>query len=168
METTNQPVQEKEKKKRGGLIAWIFFALSLGGNGILLYLLNEEKSKVAEQIEIVKTVYVERDNVKNELLALKDEYATLQTNDTKLQAEIEAKKAEIDQLLQEAEKHKGDRYIIAKLKKETETLRQIMKGYVRTIDSLNTLNQNLIVEKNGVIKDLHAEKDKTKNLSKEK
>lgn len=168
METSNQPQQEKEKKKRGGLIAWILLVLSLGGNGILFYLLNQEKTKVAEQIEIVKTVYVERDNVKNELLALKDEYATLQTNDTKLQAEIEQKKAEIEELLKQAEKHKGDAYMIAKLKKETETLRQIMKGYIRTIDSLNTLNQNLIVEKNGVIKDLNAEKDKTKTLNKEK
>ncbi|MBK6522221.1 MAG: hypothetical protein IPG08_07755, partial [Sphingobacteriaceae bacterium] len=52
----------------------------------------------------------------------------------------------------EAKKHKGDAYFIAKLKKETETLRAIMQHYVVTIDSLNTLNQNLIVEKKNVIK----------------
>jgi hypothetical protein len=167
METTNQPQQE-EKKRRGGFIAWILFGLSLAVNGVLVYLWNTEKNKVAEQIEIVKTVYVERDNVKNELLALKDEYANLQTHDAKLQAEIEQKKLEIEELLKQAEKHKGDAYVIAKLKKETETLRQIMKGYIHTIDSLNTLNKTLIVEKNGVIRELNTEKDKTKTLNKEK
>ncbi|HWY33750.1 MAG TPA: hypothetical protein VNX68_03840, partial [Nitrosopumilaceae archaeon] len=155
MENTNKP--KEEKKKRGGLIAWILLLLSLGGNGIMFYLLNQEKDKVAEQVEIVKTVYVERDNVKNELLSLKEEYETLHTRDKKLQAEIDEKKLQIEQLLKEAEKHKGDAYVIAKLRKETETLRQIMKGYIHTIDSLNTLNQHLIVEKNGVIKDLNVE-----------
>jgi hypothetical protein len=71
-------------------------------------------------------------------------------------------------LLEDAEKHKGDAYIISKLKKETETLRQIMRGYVRTIDSLGTLNKTLIVEKDNVLKELDSEKGKTTSLNKEK
>ena len=35
----------------------------------------------------------------------------------------------------------GERFFL--LKKEAETLRGIMKGYIHTIDSLNTLNINL-------------------------
>jgi hypothetical protein len=116
----------------------------------------------------VRTVYVERDNIKSELLDLQKEYANLQTNDKALQQEIEEKKAQIEELLKQAEKHKGDASIIAKLKKETETLREIMKGFVRTIDSLNTLNIKLVGEKNEVITQLNKEKDKTANLNKEK
>ena len=86
------------------------------------------------------------------MLQLQKDYGNLQTNDKALQAEIDAKKAEITQLLEDAEKHKGDAYIISKLRKETESLRQIMRGYVRTIDSLGTLNKTLIVEKNNVLK----------------
>jgi len=71
-------------------------------------------------------------------------------------------------LIKEAAKHKGDTRIIAELRKETETLRAIMKGYVRTIDSLNTLNQNLVAEKKTVLKQLGVEREKQFTLVKEK
>ncbi|MDP2386619.1 MAG: hypothetical protein Q8M29_09625 [Bacteroidota bacterium] len=167
MENTNTP-QPEEKKKRGGLIAWILLVLSLGVNGWLFYMFDKEQKRANEQVEIVKTIYIERDNVKSDLLKLKDEYATLQTNDVKLQQEIEANKLRIEELLKDAEKHKGDAYYISKLKKEADTLREIMKGYVRTIDSLNTLNQKLIVEKGQITSQLNTEKDKTTQLNKDK
>ncbi|MCD6065912.1 MAG: hypothetical protein K0S33_738 [Bacteroidetes bacterium] len=168
MESSNTPQQEEKKKKRGGIIPWILLILSLGGNGYLFYMFDKEKKRANEQVEIVKTVYVERDNVQNELLKLKDEYAALQTTDANMQAEIEAQKARIEELIKEAEKHKGDAYYIAKLKKETDTLREIMKGYVHTIDSLNTLNQKLIVEKKEITGQLNKEKDKTTQLNRDK
>lgn len=168
MENTNTPPQQEEKKKRGGLIAWILLVLSLGVNGWLFYMFDKEQKRANEQVEIVKTIYIERDNVKSDLLKLKDEYATLQTNDVKLQQEIEANKLRIEELLKDAEKHKGDAYYISKLKKEADTLREIMKGYVRTIDSLNTLNQKLIVEKGQITNELNSEKDKTSQLNKDK
>ncbi len=167
MENDNKQ-REKEDKKTKGIIAWILLGISIAGNGLLIYLLNLEQKKVVEREVIYQQVVVERDNVRGDLLKLKDEYATLQTNDVNLQAEINEKRAQIEELLKEAEKHKGDAYMIGKLKKEAETLRNIMKGYVHTIDSLNTLNQKLIVEKNDVLKDLSKEKDKTTTLNKEK
>ncbi len=160
--------QNDEQKKKIGLLPWLFLALSLVGNGVLVYLLKNEKDIVIQKEEIIKTVYVERDNVKNELIALKTDYENLRTNDAKLQAEIDEKKSQIEELLKQAEKHKGDAYVIAKLRKETETLRQIMQGYVHTIDSLNTLNQKLVVEKKDVLKKLDEEKNKLDVVNKEK
>ena len=128
----------------------------------------QEKNKAVSEIIIKEQVIVERDNVKEELLQLQKDYGNLQTSDKTLQAEIEAKKAEIAQLLDDAEKHKGDAYIISKLKKESETLRQIMRGYVRSIDSLGTLNKTLIVEKENVLKELDTEKGKITGLNKDK
>ncbi|MBS1647711.1 MAG: hypothetical protein JST67_10260 [Bacteroidetes bacterium] len=165
MESINQP--EKEKKERGG-IAWWLLGASVVVNIILAFFLNREKQILIQKEEIIKTVYVERDNVKSDLMTLKTDFENLHTNNKQLQADIEAKKAQIDELLKEAEKHKGDAYIIAKLKKETQTLRLIMQGYVHTIDSLNTLNKKLIVEKNEVIKKLDEEKGKTSQLNKDK
>ncbi len=159
---------KEENKKKVGFMPWLFLALSLIGNGILVYLLNGEKQTVIQKEELIKTVYVERDNVKKDLLILKTDYENLKTGNKKLQAQIDEKKLQIEQLLQEAEKHKGDTYVIAKLRKETETLRQIMQGYVHTIDSLNTLNQKLVVEKKEVIKKLDEEKNKSTELNKEK
>ncbi len=156
-----------ENRKKSGLL-WILIALLAITNGVTFWMYTQEKNKAASEIIVKEQVIVERDNVKGELLQLQKDYANLQTNDKALQAEIDAKKAEIAQLLEDAEKHKGDAYIISKLKKESETLRQIMRGYVRTIDSLGTLNKTLIVEKYNVLKELDSEKGKTTTLNKEK
>jgi len=157
----------KDNRKRSGLL-WILIALLAITNGATFWMYMQEKNKAGTEVVIKEQVIVERDNVKNELLQLQQDFGNLQTGDKRLQAEIEAKKAEIAQLIIDAEKHKGDAYIISKLKKESETLRQIMRGYVRTIDSLGTLNKTLIVEKDNVLKELDNEKGKTTNLNKEK
>ena len=156
-----------ENGKKSGLL-WILIALLAITNGVTFWMYTQEKNKAANEVIVKEQVIVERDNVKGELLQLQKDYGNLQTSDKALQAEIDAKKAEIAQLLEDAEKHKGDAYIISKLKKESETLRQIMRGYVRTIDSLGTLNKTLIVEKDNVLKELDSEKGKTTTLNKEK
>ena len=61
------------------------------------------------------------------------------------------------------------RSVIYKLKKETETLRTIMKGYIHTIDSLNTLNvtlTNTLSEKNIELNKVTSENEniKTQNI----
>ena len=167
-ENTSTQKPQEEKKKRAGFLPWLLLLLSLAGNGILVYLLNQEKQIVIQKEEIIKTVYVERDNVKTDLLTLKTDFENLHTTNKKIQADIDEKKAQIEELIKEAEKHKGDASIIARLRKETDTLRQIMQGYVHTIDSLNTLNKKLIVEKNDVIKKLDEEKNKSSQLTKDK
>lgn len=165
-ETTQQP-KEQENKKKGGLL-WILIGLLAVSNGVTIWLYLQEKNKAADQIIVTEKVVLEKDNLKSELLALQEDYKNLETSDVALKQEIEEKKAYIAQLIEEAEKHKGDAYIIAKLKKETETLRSIMKGYVRTIDSLGTLNKTLVTEKENVLKELGSEKNKTESLNKEK
>jgi len=145
-ENINTPQNQEEKKKRGGLLPWLLLIASLVGNGVLVYMVNEQKQIVIQKEEIIKTVFVEKDNVKADLLTLKTDFENLHTNNTKLQADIDEKKAQIEELLKQADKHKGDAYMISKLRKEAETLRAIMQGYVHTIDSLNTLDKKLIVQ----------------------
>ncbi len=160
--------QEESKSKKRGLFLWIIIALLMITNGITIWLLLQEKNTVAEKTVEIKTVYVEKETLQSDLAELKKDFETLQTNDKALQADIELKKARIEELMEEAKKHKGDAYIIAKLKKETETLREIMKHYVYTIDSLNTLNQTLVAEKKTVLKQLGEEKQKQDVLKQEK
>lgn len=160
--------QEEEKKSKKNLVLIVIIILLAITNGVTLFLLLRQKEKTVEQIVKYEKIYIEKNQVEQDLMALKKQYEDLQTQDAGLQKEIEEKKAYIEQLLKEAEKHRGDAYVIAKLKKETETLREIMKHYVRTIDSLNTLNQNLVAEKKQVLKKLDEEKEKQKELEKEK
>ena len=161
--------EEKEKsRKRRAIILWFVILLLMGSNGVTIWLWLNSKNEVVREKIIKEQVFVERDNVKDDLLELQKEYGTLEAKDEAMQVEIDAKKKRIDELIKEAVKHKGDSYIIASLRKETETLRSIMKGFVRTIDSLNTLNQNLVAEKKTVIKQLGVEKEKQNTLIKEK
>jgi hypothetical protein len=156
------------ENRKKPVLFWGFITLLVITNSVTFWMYLQEKNKATNEIVVKEQIIVERDNVQDELLQLQKDYENLETNDKALQAEIDAKKEEIAQLLKDAEKHKGDASIIAKLRKETETLRQIMRGYVRTIDSLGTLNKTLIVQKDNVLKELDSEKGKTSSLNKEK
>jgi len=160
--------QVQEKRKQRGLILWVIVVLLMGTNAYALWLYWKEKNKLVEQKIVTEKIYVERDNVQADLIVLQKEYEELQTSDAKMQVEIEEKKARIAELIEEAKKHKNDAKTIASLRKETETLRSIMIGYVHTIDSLNTLNIQLKEEKQTVIKKLGEEKEKQNVLIKEK
>jgi hypothetical protein len=161
--------EEKEKSdRRKRIILWSIIILLLGTNGVTIWLLLEKKYEVIRVNTVTEKVKVERDEVRADLEALKKDYEALETSDAAMKKDIEEKRHRIDSLLQRAAKHKNDAYLIASLKKETETLREIMKGYVRTIDSLNTLNINLVAEKKTVMKQLGIEKEKQVTLIKEK
>ena len=157
---------EKSSKKRG-LLFWIIIGL-MTTNGITIWLLVNEKSKVVNTITISEKIRVEKNTVEVDLVNLQKDYQNLQTNDAAMQLDIDAKRARIEVLIKEASKHKGDATIISKLKIEMQTLRSIMQSYVRTIDSLNTLNQTLVAEKKTVLKQLGSEKEKQSVLIKEK
>ncbi len=158
----------KEEKKSNNKILWILLVLLLGGNGTFGYLWWKEKNRADTVVVEKQEVIVERDNVKSDLLRLQEEYSKLESSDKLVQAELEAKKAEIAELIIQAEKHKNDAYIISKLRKETETLRTIMKHFVVQIDSLNTFSKTVIAEKDKVNADLVAEKNVTTQLTKDK
>lgn len=161
--------EEKEKSgKKRALILWFVIALLVGTNAVTLWLLTQEKTLVVEGKTITEKVYIEKQSVQDELLSLQKDYQSLETSDKAMQKDIEEKRARIEELIIEAKKHKGDKSMISKLKKEAETLRAIMIGYVHTIDSLNTLNQTLVAEKKTVLKQLGVEKDKQTTLIKEK
>ena len=158
----------QEEKKSNNKILLLLLALLFVGNATFAYLWWQEKNRANTVVVEKQEVIVERDNVKADLLSLQQEYATLQTSDKSLQADLEAKKAEIAELIIQAEKHKDDAYIISKLRRETQTLRKIMQHYVVEIDSLNTLNKTVIAEKEKIAVDLNKEKVKTTQLSKDK
>jgi hypothetical protein len=161
--------EENEKtKKKYGFVLWLLISALIGTNIYTIWLLNTTKALVIKGDTITKEIIVERDNVEADLLVLQKDYEILTTSNKVIQKDIDEKRLRIEELIKEAVKHKGDAYIIGKLKKEAETLRAIMQGYVHTIDSLNTLNVKLVAEKKTVIKQLGVEKEKQNTLIKEK
>jgi hypothetical protein len=107
------------------------------------YNLSQKGETIVTQAETIVEMDDERQELELELQEMRYSYDTLQTENTVLMAEMADQRMQIDELLK---KVKDGNYSVKKLKKETDTLREIMKGYVYTIDSLNTLNQALIAE----------------------
>lgn len=112
----------------------------------------------------ITDVTSERDQVKSDLEDMLAQYTEMEENNQELSEELAAEKAKIEDLIKKA---KGKDWTIYKLRKETETLRTIMKGFVVQIDSLQQANIHLEKQNTEVRTELSSEKDKTKNLTEE-
>ena len=166
--TSNSNIDLKNKNNpvsnTGQKIMLVLIILLFGFCGFLIWQNIQLKNVVAEKEIVYVEISTERNNVKAELEDMLAQYNSLETNNGEIQAELEIEKAKIEDLLK---KIKGKDWSIHQLKKETETLRTIMKGFVVQIDSLNTINKELRAEKEVVQGELKSEKNKTENLTKE-
>lgn len=109
------------------------------------------------------------EDLKDNLEFMLEQYSQVKTTNDTLNDRIGQQQEKIKELIAQAEKHKGDAYYILKLKKEGETLRKIMKSYIHTIDSLNTVNQGLVVDiknKDKQINEVTTERDEVINKNK--
>ena len=113
------------------IVAYLGYQLSAKNNTIGL--LNSDNAGLT----------LERDQLILDLEKMRFSYDTLETENSMMVAELAAQQDRIDGLLT---KVKNGYWEVAKLKKEAETLRSIMKGYIGTIDSLNQLNVALLDE----------------------
>lgn len=166
-----------QQKKRDGLYVMIILAL-LGLSGVLGFIIvsknkqiagcNTEKQLLENDLlgmEDMLSSYVdtEKGDMKQELRSMLKMYdEALLKNDSNRDS-IELQKAKINDLISEldSQKKKSAREIYT-LKKETETLRSIMKDYVRQIDSLFTVNKGLrdeIVDKSTKLDNVTSQRD---------
>lgn len=160
-------IPPKEKKSKDFAYMIIISVLTIAC-GILAYFLTQQKTHI-EVITIEREkITSEKEAIQLELNDMLQQYDGLKTNNAELNSKIEEQETKIKEMMAQAEKHKDDAYILKRLKKETETLRTIMQGYVHTIDSLNTLNITLREEKKGVEKELGTQKEKYTSLEKER
>jgi len=131
----NTPSGNSSEKKLKIVI--VILAIACTVMGILLF-------NSGREIGIQGTEILQLENtaltLKSDLQDMLIQYDTLTVTNEKMQNEIMGQRSQIEELLKQVDKHKDDAWIIHKLKKEASTLRQVMKGYLVTIDSLNTLN----------------------------
>ena len=129
------------------------------------YLYAEEKSDknnvAAENIQLGD----EKNAVQTELNDMLKQYELMETDNVELQGEINQQIEKIEDLIKKA---KNNNWTIHKLRKETGSLRGIMKGYVETIDSLNTANIELTAENRRVGQKLVNKEKQYSELSKVK
>jgi peptidoglycan hydrolase CwlO-like protein len=154
-----------DSKSKRLLIAVVILAITTVVLGILVF----TKSQTVEVKEdAISGLRLEQLELQNDLQDMLIQYDTVTVANGQLSAEITAQQEQIKDMLKEIEKHKDDAYIISKLKKEAGTLRDIMKGYLVTIDSLNTMNKDLIRDNDYLAGELIDAKTKTKQLESSK
>ncbi len=148
----------KQKKSRDGLYIFIILLMMCGG-GYLGWSLSEKNKQINECTfandemskelgELNEMMYDQGlaagEDLKTNLQNMLSDYEQMEALNTDLNDSISMQKEKIQTILAELEKEKGNkRYYASKvreLEEETETLRAIMKDYLRTIDSLHTEN----------------------------
>ncbi len=161
---------EGQNQKQNNIIKFLVLIIALLtiACGVLIWQFIEQNKAIQTEVAEKQEVMEEKDAISQELENLMKDFESLQTNNKELQAEIEQQKEKIAQLMADVEKYKGNTAMMLKYKKETETLRKIMQGYVVTIDSLNQLNIKLNKENTQVKEELTTQKNRYEVLNKEK
>jgi hypothetical protein len=150
----------KPQTGRDGIYIAIIILLLLS-NGFLGYLYFTTNTKLEEVSVSRDDAVTEREEYRGELMDMLAEYENIETNNEELRQEIEAEREKIQELLKKIDLYKYDVY---KLKKETETLRTIMKGLYVQVDSLNTLNKQLEAENLTIKEELTSTKSEKEEL----
>jgi hypothetical protein len=129
---------------------------------LLVIMYFSQKNKMVE-MEIILTE--EKDSLTNELKSMVFAYDTLKTNNDTLMAGLEKERARIVQLLSI---NASNVQLIRKYKSEITTMREIMKGYIVQIDSLNTRNKILVAENTEIRQQMKQVRNANTELSKVK
>ncbi|HPF89685.1 MAG: hypothetical protein H6590_05815 [Flavobacteriales bacterium] len=152
----------KNRSSTGLLVLVVLLLLS---NIVMFWLLMQRGKEVEQTQQQVASVTSEKENVTVMLENMLASYDTLKTDNEQLTVEMEAQRAQIEDLLDQVKK---GNYSLAKARKEAETLRKIMKGYVVTIDSLNQANAALTAQNVGLTQELGEVRGQKEALSTEK
>lgn len=177
---TNSNGTDSNKSRSG---AWILIAIiALLGAGALGWMYAKESEAyencVVENTQLEKekaemnealSGYIDNttEDLKTDFQNMLDTYDKLIEKDASKADSLNAQKDRINELMAELKDTRNRSYSqINRLKKENEQLRGIMKNYLYTIDSLNTLNVNLtseLDEKSNKLSQTEEERDKLKN-----
>lgn len=163
MTDTNTITPVEQPKKKSAPIAMIFTTVILAGALIFLVVMYfDQRSKMVE-METVLTQ--EKDSLANELRLMVHGYDTLKTDNDTLQANLDKERKRIVQLLSI---NASNVQLIKKYRSEITTMRAIMKSYIVQIDSLNTINTQLMAENTDIRQQMTAVQSTNVELSKVK
>ncbi len=146
----------------------LIILLLLAGLGYLGYSYLQEREANEAMQELAA---LDKQEMENEYERFAMQYSELQKqiNNDSIIAQLTQEQMKTQQLLAELKKVKSDdAREIARLKKELATVRDVLRSYIRQVDSLNQINETLRSE-NSQIRDELAESNREKvNLASEK
>ena len=126
--------------------------------GVLIYVFVDRNS-------IINDLTIEKDDLTAQMVQLQNDYATLSTANDTLNAELMLEKEKVAQLIERVKKTEANNKAkLLKYERELGTLRTIMRGYIKQIDSLNTLNSELRVAAATAKKEAKESRNRYENL----
>ncbi len=148
------------KQTKSLLIILILLVAALGTTSILLHFSHKKTIAKVEQVSL------EKETLTFQFQNLLDDFDTLETSNDSISTQLSAEKERITELMTMLRTTKAqNKSEIRKYKKELKTIRNIMKGFIQQIDSLNTLNIYLTEENSQIKQQYHSAKKEHKQLS---
>ena len=124
------------------ILAVLFILLS-----VIAFMYFDQRKKTDKIIAQMTETTLEKESLTIELDNMLQEYNSLKTDNDSLSFQMQLEQDKIKQMLDAVRRVKATNVtLIAQYKKELGTLRKIMRGYIVQIDSLNTLNIQLLDE----------------------
>lgn len=158
MEETNSTRNQKEialKKTMNVMIA-VAVVLAL----VLAYVWYQKSS-------LVRELNVEKDALTQQMITLQNDYATLSSDNDRINAQLDSSREEVSQLIERIKKTEAtNRAMIRQYERELGTLRSIMRNYIVQIDSLNTLNHKLTADAAAARREAAETRRQSEELSK--
>ena len=145
--------------------------LVLAMAGILVYLLLDNRTLEQEKLEMLELAELDKQEMENDYERLSLQYTEMmsQINNDSIIAQLTQEQMRTQQLLEELKNVKAaDAREIARLKKELATVREVLRSYIRQVDSLNQVNQNLMAENDRVKDELKQQNLVNQDLRQEK
>ncbi|WP_297450497.1 hypothetical protein [uncultured Alistipes sp.] len=135
-----------DKSVKGLKIVIIVMAAILAALSVIYFL----------QVKQLKEDFAyERDTLTSQLTTLMNDYDTLKTMNDTLSVNYEIERQKADSLLQSLQQERRISYRkIKEYEKKIGYMRNVMEGYIRQIDSLNTINRKLVNENSSIRKQL--------------
>ena len=155
--------EEKKSGKAGLVIAIVAIVLLIGVAVYLSLRLNKSQTEISEMTELFELEKEEMENEYSGYAVQYDEMKVHLSNDSLIR-QLDKEKQRTQQLLEQLRQTEVTNAAkIRELKKELATVREVMRSYVRQIDSLDQVNKQLAQE-NTRVKQQYQEQSKVVDI----
>ena len=164
-----QTIYCKKGVMKKNLIAVWLLVLVLVGVAVWLFIGLQQQKQVNEEMQ--ELAELDKQEMENEYERFTLQYSELMTqiNNDSIVAQLTREQLRTQQLLEELKQTKAnDAREIARLKKELATVREVLRSYIRQVDSLNQVNETLRSENLQIRDELAASNRERAGLASEK
>lgn len=162
------PEQDKDQDSKKVIVV-IVITILLGVNALLLWQFFDKKTHLEQVSRELDTTMAEKESLSAELQRVKTEYEKLNQENASLQNQLSAKDEEIRLKIAQIQKliASGDAVQLKKAKEEIAALKTLNQNYIAQVDSLKSVNKQLVDENVSLNQNLSTANTKVTTLTQE-